>query len=130
MSAKKSDPGEFHKILEQLAHRHNTRRIFDAFILFAACCLAAQTREAEYLEEVKRWERPDLDVFAEPGLAFDRTLRNHTGGRAASGAAAALEAPPPGGLQLGDQVAEVDPAPGVKRVQTADRRQLPVDRDG
>jgi hypothetical protein len=56
---------DFRKILEGLSHRHDTRRIFDAFIRLAACALAAQTREAEYLEEAKRWERPDLDSFAE-----------------------------------------------------------------
>ena len=38
--------------------------------------------------------------------------------------------PPPGGLQLGDQVTEVDPVPCMERVEPADRRQLPVDRDG
>lgn len=65
MSARKLPPGDFRKILERLSRRHDTRRVFDAFVRFAACCLAAQTREAEYLEEVKRWERPDLDVFAE-----------------------------------------------------------------
>jgi type I restriction-modification system DNA methylase subunit len=65
MKAKKSPPGDFRKILERLSHRHDTRRVFDAFTRFAACALAAQTREAEYLEGVKHWERPDLDLFAE-----------------------------------------------------------------
>lgn len=65
MSNRKSQPSDFRKILERLSHRHDTRRIFDAFTRFAACALAAQTRETEYLEEAKRWEKPDLDVFAE-----------------------------------------------------------------
>ncbi|HEV2693358.1 MAG TPA: N-6 DNA methylase [Verrucomicrobiae bacterium] len=65
MSARKSPPGDFRKILECLSHRHDTRRVFDAFTRFAACALAVQTREAEYLEEVKHWERSDLDLFAE-----------------------------------------------------------------
>lgn len=56
---------DFRKILERLSHRHDTRRVFDAFTRFAACALAAQTREAEYLEEVKHWERSDLELFAE-----------------------------------------------------------------
>ncbi len=30
----------------------------------AACALAAQTREAEYLEEAKRWTRDELDTFS------------------------------------------------------------------
>ena len=65
MSSWKSSPGDFRKILERLSRRHDTRRVFDAFTRLAACALAAQTREAEYLEEVKNWERPDLDLFAE-----------------------------------------------------------------
>jgi type I restriction-modification system DNA methylase subunit len=65
MNARKLSPGDFRKILERLAHRHDTRRVFDAFTRFAACALAAQTREAEYLEEVKRWDKADLDLFTE-----------------------------------------------------------------
>ena len=65
MSARKSSLGDFRKILECLSHRHDTRRVFDAFTRFAACALAAQTREAEYLEEVKQWETMDLGIFAE-----------------------------------------------------------------
>jgi type I restriction-modification system DNA methylase subunit len=63
VSARKSQPSDFRKILESLSHRHDTRKVFDAFVRFAACALAAQTREAEYLEEVKHWERQDLDLF-------------------------------------------------------------------
>jgi type I restriction-modification system DNA methylase subunit len=63
VSAQKS--GDFRKILEQLAHGHDTRHVFDAFVRFAACALAAQTREVEYLEEAKRWRKPDLELFAE-----------------------------------------------------------------
>ena len=40
-----------------------TRRVFDAFTHLAACCVAAQTREVEYLEEAKRWQKPELDLF-------------------------------------------------------------------
>jgi type I restriction-modification system DNA methylase subunit len=61
----KSQQSDFRKILERLSHRHSTRQVFDAFLCFAACALAAQTREAEYLEEAKRWERSELDLFAE-----------------------------------------------------------------
>lgn len=63
MSAGKSD--DFRKILERISHRHDLRRCFDAFTRLSACALAAQTREAEYLEEARRWERPELDMFAE-----------------------------------------------------------------
>ena len=63
MSGRKSD--DFRKILERLAHRHDTHSVFDAFVRFAACALAAQTREAEYLEEAKRWDKAELELFAE-----------------------------------------------------------------
>ncbi len=62
---KKSDSSNFRKILERISHRHDTRKVFDGFIRLAACTLSAQTREAEYLEEAKQWERPDLGLFAE-----------------------------------------------------------------
>jgi len=63
MSAGKSD--DFRKILERVSHRHDLRRSFDAFTRLSACALAAQTREADYLEEAGRWEKPELDIFAE-----------------------------------------------------------------
>lgn len=65
MNTRKPPQGDFRKLLERLSHRHDTRRVFDAFTRLAACALAAQTREAEYLEEVKHWEKADLDLFAE-----------------------------------------------------------------
>ncbi len=63
MSAAKSERSDFRKLLESISHRHDTRRVFDAFTRFAACCLAMQTREAEYLEEAKHWEKRELDLF-------------------------------------------------------------------
>ena len=65
MSAGKPPTGDFRKILERLSHRHDTRRIFDAFVRFGACAVAAQTREAEYLEEAKHWDKADLGTFAD-----------------------------------------------------------------
>jgi type I restriction-modification system DNA methylase subunit len=61
----KSPTSDFRKILEQVSHRHNTRKVFEGFVRLAACALAAQTREAEYLEEAKRWDKPELELFAE-----------------------------------------------------------------
>ena len=61
MNAGKSRPDDFRKILERISHRHDPRRVFDAFTRLAACALAVQTREAEYLEEARRWEKPELD---------------------------------------------------------------------
>jgi len=64
VKARKEPESDFRKILEGMSHRHDTRTVFDAFCRLAACALAAQTREAEYLEEAKRWEKPELDLFA------------------------------------------------------------------
>lgn len=64
MSVRKSRPSDFRKILESISHRHDTRAVFDGFTRLAACALAVQTREPEYLEEAKRWEKADLDCFA------------------------------------------------------------------
>ncbi len=61
----KSHTRDFRKILQEISHRHDTRMVFDAFVRLAACTLAAQTREAEYLEEAKQWEKSELDLFAE-----------------------------------------------------------------
>src|ERR1051326_4226114 len=63
MKARQSPPSDFRKILEGISHRHDTRRVFDGFVRLAACALTAQTREPEYLEEAKQWERPELDLF-------------------------------------------------------------------
>jgi hypothetical protein len=60
-----SKPEGFRKMLEGMLHRHDSRRVFDAFTRLAACALAAQTREAEYLEEARRWDRPELNLFAQ-----------------------------------------------------------------
>jgi len=65
MSSKHPKQNDFRKILEALSRHHDTRRVFDAFIRFTACAVAAQTREAEYLEEAKRWNRQELTIFAE-----------------------------------------------------------------
>lgn len=66
----RSPSREFRKVLESLSRRHDTRRVFDAFTRFAACPLAAQTREAEYLQEVKRWNKEELVLFAEAFAAL------------------------------------------------------------
>jgi len=78
MNARKPPPpGDFRKLLERLSHRHDTRRVFDAFTRFAACALAAQTREAEYLEEVKHWEPADLVLFSEALGTLVNEMENH-----------------------------------------------------
>lgn len=77
MTVRKSQPSDFRKILESISHHHDIRKVFDAFVRFAACALAAQTREAEYLEEVKRWEKPDMDSFAEALGALVNEMEQH-----------------------------------------------------
>ena len=77
MNPRKSCPSDFRKILESISHRRDTRHVFDAFTRFAACALAAQTREAEYLEEAKRWEKPDMDLFAEAFGALVMEMEAH-----------------------------------------------------
>ena len=74
MSAKKSPPSDFRTILERLARGNDTHRVFSAFVRFAACALAAQTREAEYLEEAKHWQKPELELFAEALGALVREM--------------------------------------------------------
>jgi hypothetical protein len=61
----KHDRPDFRALLISLCGRgHDPRRIFDAFCRFAACALACETREAEYLEEAKRWSKPELELFS------------------------------------------------------------------
>ena len=73
----KSHESDFRKILQQLSHRHDTRHVFDAFTRFSACALAAQTREEEYLEEAKRWEKQELELFAEAFGAMVWEMEQH-----------------------------------------------------
>lgn len=60
---------DFRTVLQSISHRHEIRKVFDAFVLLAACALAMQTREAEYLEEAKNWTRAELETFSE-ALAY------------------------------------------------------------
>lgn len=73
----KSEVSDFRKILESISHRHDTRRVFDAFVRLSACAVAAQTREPEYLEEAKRWEKQDLIVFGEALGALVSEMERH-----------------------------------------------------
>jgi hypothetical protein len=75
--SKKPEQSDFRKILEPLSRRYDARRVFDAFIRFAACALAAKTREAEYLEEVKNWEKEDMRLFAEALGALVSEMEAH-----------------------------------------------------
>jgi type I restriction-modification system DNA methylase subunit len=62
---KGSKSSDFRQILSSLSHRHDMAKVFQAFTRLAAYALAAQTRESEYLEEAKHWERQELDLFGQ-----------------------------------------------------------------
>jgi hypothetical protein len=71
MASKKTTPSDFRRVLDTLVRGgHDHRRIFDAFVRFAACALACQTREAEYLEEAKRWKPEEMKLFSEAFAAL------------------------------------------------------------
>lgn len=55
---------DFRKILEPLARAQDARQVFDGFCRLAACALACQTREPEYLEEAKRWKPTEIEAFS------------------------------------------------------------------
>ena len=61
----KKDTHDFRKKLESIAQSHHLSTVFNSFCRLAACALAAQTREPEYLAEAKRWTKPELTLFAE-----------------------------------------------------------------
>lgn len=63
--SKTKPPENFRKLLEKVSRRHDTRKVFDTFTRLAACALACQTREPEYMEEIKQWEKLELDCFAQ-----------------------------------------------------------------
>ncbi len=65
--AKAPPPSNFRKHLERLTHNRDTHTVFAAFVRLAACALSAGQREAEYMDEIKRWDAADQKVFP---LAF------------------------------------------------------------
>jgi type I restriction-modification system DNA methylase subunit len=67
----------FREVLSRLSHRHNTASVFTSFVRLTACAFAAQTREAEYLEEAKQWEKPELEIFAEALAALVLEMEGH-----------------------------------------------------
>ncbi|OAM87187.1 N-6 DNA methylase [Termitidicoccus mucosus] len=61
---KTSQTPTFRSLLEQLIRRHDAHEVFTAFASLAACALAHGTRETEYLEEARRWNRDELEIFS------------------------------------------------------------------
>jgi type I restriction-modification system DNA methylase subunit len=39
--------------------------VFNCFVKLSACALSLKMREGEYMEEIKRWSKDDLDLFME-----------------------------------------------------------------
>jgi len=60
-----SDQPDFRSLIESLARtRSSPLEVFADFARVAACALAAQTREAEYLAVAKNYSRAELEIFA------------------------------------------------------------------
>lgn len=68
---------DFRTILKSLSHGHDTHRVFEGFVCLAACAVAAQTREAEYLDEAKRWNRDELNLFSQALGALVVEMEKH-----------------------------------------------------
>ncbi len=65
MSSHSSSQSYVHRLHSITARSgRSSSDVFSAFCRLAACALAAQTREAEYLEEAKRWKPDDLTDFS------------------------------------------------------------------
>ena len=58
------DTPTFRSLIEQLMRRHDAYKVFAAFTHMTACALAHGTREPEYLDEAKRWEQHELEIFS------------------------------------------------------------------
>lgn len=63
---KTKTPPDFRKALDKITGygSRGHRDVFDAFVRLAACALACETREQEYLEEAKRWTKEELEGFS------------------------------------------------------------------
>lgn len=53
------------KILQKLGSAHRPAEVFASFVKLAACAVSCGRREAEYMEEIKRWPREEVGIFAE-----------------------------------------------------------------
>ncbi len=58
------EPSGFRALLKTASSRNDIGRTFEGFVRLTACALSGGTREAEYLEEAKSWEKAELGVFA------------------------------------------------------------------
>jgi type I restriction-modification system DNA methylase subunit len=77
MSKSKPVESNFRKIIERMAQRRGTYEVYAAFCSLTACALALETREAEYMEEIKRWDKDELQLFAEAMAALILEMQEH-----------------------------------------------------
>lgn len=54
---------ELVKVLGEIGYRRSPLEAFQSFVRMAACACAVQTREEEYLAEVKRWDPESIQGF-------------------------------------------------------------------
>lgn len=55
---------EFFKLLLDFQHsRHDISRVFNDFLTLVCCCYAWQTKEEEYFETIKPYDKKELDIF-------------------------------------------------------------------
>lgn len=66
----------FHKVFEKLCNRWDYGQVFDDFLSIGMCCFAWETEEDWYFEIIKRYDKKELDLFAqmmgEMMLVYDR----------------------------------------------------------
>lgn len=75
---KKKDPEDFRKILKEIAHKKSDLlSVYRDFCRMAACCLALQTREEEYLEVAKNYTKEELSRIAEAFASLVNEMQAH-----------------------------------------------------
>lgn len=68
---KRKDISDFRRILEQIARKKSSLiEVFSNFTCLAACALALETREEEYLEIAGKYSKDDLTLFSQAFAAL------------------------------------------------------------
>jgi type I restriction-modification system DNA methylase subunit len=65
VSKAKQPESDFRKLLDLISRSHGLYKVFQSFTVIAACTLACQTREREYLEAIKGYSKEELSIFAQ-----------------------------------------------------------------
>lgn len=74
---------EFFKLLLDFQHsRHDISRVFDDFLTLVTCCYAWETKEEEYFQTIKAYDRKELDMFCkmlgELSMIYGRHVSENT----------------------------------------------------